>query len=81
MYRRERKKGNGSNSSAGGGGSGGTSKRPRLGFSDDGSSSSTQPEGEGNVHLSNIVCKFANLRKRVRNSKDNCFFEDRGRGS
>lgn len=81
MYRRERKKGTGSTSSGAGGGSGGgggsaiigTAKRPRLGFSDDGSSSSTQPEGEGNVHTSNIILKYANLRRRIRNLKDYCF--------
>ncbi|XP_059051729.1 protein male-specific lethal-3 isoform X2 [Achroia grisella] len=40
LYRRERKKGSSSNTGAG------PAKRARHGFSDDGSSSSTQPDGE-----------------------------------
>lgn len=43
LYRRERKKGGGSVSNSAGAG---PAKRARHGFSDDGSSSSTQPDGE-----------------------------------
>lgn len=39
LYRRERKKGNSTNSGSG------PAKRQRHGFSDDGSSTSTQPDG------------------------------------
>lgn len=50
LYRRERKKG--STSSAGTG----TTKRVRHGFSDDGSSSSTQPDGMYPIILKNTSC-------------------------
>lgn len=46
LYRRERKKG-GSTSAAGAG----PAKRTRHGFSDDGSSTSTQPDGKYNHNL------------------------------